>query len=257
MWLSKVRWRIYQKKLDHKQVIAEMKSSRQTLPKQVALPPSFDSFFSFPTYKSGYSGTAVYTRKSVAVPLKAEEGLSGILQPRLPFSESERISKFDSYPPHIQDDDEQQLDFKDLDSEGRAVVVDFGLFVLINVYCPNDGTGSEERETFKMDYHKLLEMRVRSLIKEGREVVLVGDLNACAAIEDHCEGRIMVEQGLAAGLQGEEGFWGKDSRRWLRDLIIQGNCTGTMVDIVRKLWPDRQGMYTCASFSSYLVVALF
>ena len=27
------------------------------------------------------------------------------------------------------------LDFKDLDSEGRAIVVVFGLFVLINVYC--------------------------------------------------------------------------------------------------------------------------
>jgi len=224
------------------------------LSKQVALPPSFDSFFSFPMRKTGYSGTAVYTRKSLAVPLKAEEGISGVLRPRPPLNEDERISKYESYP--VQDDEEQEFDLKDLDSEGRAVVVDFGLFVLINVYCPNDGTGSEERETFKMGFHKLLEMRIRSLIREGREVMLVGDLNACAAVEDHCEGRIMVEQGLAAGLQGEEGFWGKDSRRWLRDLIIQGDGTGIMVDIVRKYWPDRQGMYTCTRFVSYSIVPL-
>ena len=213
-----------------------MKSSRQILPKQVALPPSFDSFFSFPLRKTGYSGAAVYTRRSAVVPLKAEEGLSGVLQPRPPFSDSERIG---SYP------DDNELDHKDLDSEGRALVIDFGLFVLVNVYCPNDGTGSEEREIFKMNYHQLLETRVRALIASGREVIVVGDLNACAAIEDHCEGRIMVEQGLAAGLEGEDGFWGKDSRRWLRDWLRKDDGTGTMVDIVRQFWPDRQGMYTC------------
>lgn len=216
-----------------------MKSSRQILPKQVALPPSFDSFFSFPLRKTGYSGAAVYTRKSAVVPLKSEEGLSGLLQPRPPFADSERIGL---YPSRTHNN---ELDYKDLDSEGRALVIDFGLFVLINVYCPNDGTGSEEREIFKMDYHQLLETRVRALITAGREVVVVGDLNACAAIDDHCEGRIMVEQGLAAGLEGEDGFWGKDSRRWLRDWLCKDDGTGTLVDVVRRFWPDRQGMYTC------------
>ncbi|KAF9480360.1 DNase I-like protein [Pholiota conissans] len=222
----------------------EMKSSRQILPKQVALPSSFDSFFSFPTKKSGYSGIAVYTRRSAVVPLKAEEGLSGLVQPRPPFSDEERISRPSSYPAECSGDDD--VDYKDLDSEGRAVVVDLGLFVLISVYCPNDGTGTEERDKFKMDYHRMLSVRVRTLIEEGREVMVVGDLNASPSVEDHCEGRIIVERGWAEGLEGEEGFWSKEYRRWLRDWLIRDDGSGgSMVDIVRKFWPDRKGMYTC------------
>lgn len=228
-----------------------MKSSRQGLAKTVSLPPSFDSFFSFPLKKSGYSGVATYVRKDTSLTLKAEEGLTGLIQPRPPLQDSERISKLSLYPPQLVDPMDEEVDYQDLDSEGRAILVDLGLFVLVNVYCPNDGTGTEERERFKMQYHRLLEKRVRDLISEGREVILVGDLNACASVEDHCEGRLMVEKGLAEGLQGEEGFWGKESRRWMRSLILNdadGN-SGCMIDIVRKFWPERKGLYTCASFS--------
>ncbi|KAF8875958.1 Endonuclease/exonuclease/phosphatase [Gymnopilus junonius] len=230
----------------------EMKSSRPTLPKQVALPPSFDSFFSFPVRKTGYSGTAIYTRRMNAIPLKAEEGLTGLLQPvKPPLTSSEKVSKPGTYPPDRDallqhGEDEEEIDYTSLDSEGRAVVVDLGLFVLISVYCPNDGTGTPERDSFKMAYHRLLSARVAGLIEEGRQVMVVGDLNACASIEDHCEGRLMVEKGLKEGLEGEEGFWGREHRRWLRDWLIKEDGTGgCMVDIVRKFWPDRKGMYTC------------
>ncbi|EDR06754.1 uncharacterized protein LACBIDRAFT_299606 [Laccaria bicolor S238N-H82] len=227
----------------------EMKSSRPALPKQVAVPPSYDSFFSFPIRKSGYSGVATYTRHSAVIPLKAEEGLSGVLQPKPPLTAAERISDSDNYPPNAETASiEGDLDYADLDSEGRTVILDLGLFVLINVYCPNDGNGTEERDKYKMDFHRLLEMRVVGLIKEGREVMVVGDLNACAAIIDHCEGHLMVAKGLAEGLQGEEGFWGKDSRRWMRGFLVpedEGMPGGFMIDIVRKLWPERKGMYTC------------
>lgn len=226
----------------------EMKSSRSGLPKQVAVPPSYDSFFSFPIRKSGYSGVATYTRHSAVIPLKAEEGLSGVLQPKPPLTAAERISELDNYPPNAENAYvEGDLDYADLDSEGRTVILDLGLFVLINVYCPNDGNGTEERDKYKMDFHRLLETRVVGLIKEGREVMVVGDLNACAAIIDHCEGHLMVAKGLAEGLQGEEGFWGKNSRRWMRGFLVpeEEGSGGFMIDIVRKLWPERKGMYTC------------
>lgn len=226
----------------------EVKSSRSGLPRQVALPDSYYSFFSFPLSKTGYSGVVTYTRTDTVIPLKAEEGLTGVLQPRPPLSEEERISPPGSYPPELADPDAEELNYKDLDSEGRAVVVDFGLFVLINVYCPNDGNSSKEREDFKMNYHRLLEARVDGLIQEGRQVMVVGDLNACVAVEDHCEGPFMVARGLAEGLQGEEGFWGKEHRRWIRDWVVKDDGSGCMIDIVRKLWPDRKGMYTCAYF---------
>ena len=58
--------------------------------------------------------------------------------------------------------------------------------MLINVYGLNDRNSTEERDMYKMDFHRLLETQVVGLIKEGREVMVVRDLNACAAIIDHC-----------------------------------------------------------------------
>ncbi|KAJ3493100.1 hypothetical protein NLJ89_g11091 [Agrocybe chaxingu] len=56
----------------------------------------------------------------------------------------------------------------------------------------------------------------------------------------------MVARGLAEGLEGEDGFWGQEYRRWIRDWLAKEDGTGgCMVDIVRKFWPDRKGMYTC------------
>ena len=230
----------------------EVKSARQVLPKQVSIPPSYDAFFSFPVKKAGYSGVVTYTRTNVVMPWKAEEGLTGLIQPRPALASEERISRWDVYPPNLEEYVSEEAEFKDLDGEGRAVLVDLGLFVLINVYCPNDA-GSEEREKFKMDYHRLLETRVRTLIGEERQVMVVGDLNACASVEDHCEGQLMVERGLAEGLQGEEGFWGKDYRKWIRDWLVNDDGSGgCMVDIVRKFWPNRKKMYTCTFFFSAL-----
>ncbi|KAJ6552810.1 Endonuclease/exonuclease/phosphatase [Mycena capillaripes] len=226
----------------------EMKSSRQNLPKAVGVPPSYHSFFSFPLQKNGYSGVAVYTRTEAVVPCKAEEGLTGLLQPKLPLSPSERVSVREAYPDEIMAEATSDVDFRNLDSEGRALVVDFGLFVLVNAYCPNDGTETEERLKYKMDFHRMLEARVKGLIEvEKREVIVVGDLNACAAVIDHAEGNLMVTRGQAEGMEGEDGFWARDVRRWLRSWLIseeEGN-KGCLVDVVRRFWPDRKGMYTC------------
>lgn len=228
-----------------------MKTSRKQLTKDTATPPSFDAFISLPVKKTGYSGVATYTKSSVVVPLKAEEGLTGLLQPKLPLSEEERVSKPDVYPPRLLDDEaegaegEDELDFDDLDSEGRTLVLDFGLFVLINTYSPNVGD-TPARLAYKMAYHKLLSVRVKGLIeKERRQVIVVGDVNACAAVIDHCEGDLMVRKGKEEGMEGEEGFWGEAYRRWLSDWVKEDG--GTMVDVVRKFWPGRKGMYTCKS----------
>ncbi|KAJ7919465.1 DNase I-like protein [Mycena leptocephala] len=226
----------------------EMKSSRQNLPKAVGVPPSYHSFFSFPLQKHGYSGVAVYARADVVLPCKAEEGLTGLLQPKPPLSSAERVSVREAYPDETMAEAASDLDFRSLDSEGRALVVDFGLFVLVNVYCPNDGTETEERLQYKMDFHRMLEARVKGLVEiEKREVIVVGDLNACAAVIDHAEGNLMVSRGQAEGMEGEDGFWARDVRRWLRSWLISediGN-SGTLVDVVRRFWPDRKCMYTC------------
>lgn len=234
-----------------------MKSSRSGLSKAVAIPPSYSAFFSFPVRKSGYSGVATYTRTKTVTPIKAEEGLCRTIQFKPPYSAEEWVSSPEAYPQQIieYDDVTDPLDYKDLDSEGRSLVLDFGLFVLINVYCPNDGNGTEERDKYKANFHQILEARVKGLVeREGRQVIVVGDLNACAAVMDHCEGHLMVAQGNVD--LNEHGFWGKDARRCLRDWLVDDNGSGgCMIDIVRRSWPDRKGMYTCMSifFLSILI----
>ncbi|KAH9990580.1 Endonuclease/exonuclease/phosphatase [Russula vinacea] len=213
----------------------EIKSSRAAIGRDIALPDSFHSFFSFPATKGGYSGVAVYTDTRTATPLKAEEGLSGGLQPKPPLSPEERIST--SYPvAHeldlVPDADEQTPnDLLALDLEGRALVLDFGLFVLINLYCPNEG--SDARFPYKMNYHLMLQERVRGLIAAGREVVVVGDLNVCAAPIDHCDGHLPSNAST---------FWDYPARVWMRDWLAPN---GPLIDVLRRFWPDRKGMFTC------------
>ncbi|KAF9220017.1 DNase I-like protein [Gyrodon lividus] len=213
----------------------EMKTSRSGIDRNVAIPDLFNGFFSFPTNKGGYSGVAVYTDTRTVAPLKAEEGLSGALQPKPPFTLDERISR--SYP-HAHEmeliPDEQHntpSDLISLDMEGRALVLDFSLFVLINVYCPNET--SDARLPFKMNYHFMLQERVNKLINEGREVIVVGDINICATPLDHCDGHLTSNAAT---------FHDHPARAWFHNWFTPKGC---MTDVVRSFWPGRKGMYTC------------
>ncbi|KAG8817226.1 Class II abasic (AP) endonuclease, partial [Serendipita sp. 399] len=120
----------------------------------------------------------------------------------------------------------------ELDKEGRALVLDFGLFVLINVYCVADS--ADVRYHFKMNFYYMLQERVRILISEGREVIVLGDLNSCPAPIDHCEGY---------SPKYKDTFYSESPHRvWIRDWISE---SGPLVDIVRERWPNREGMFTC------------
>lgn len=219
------------------QAILEMKSSRSSLDKDTAIPSPYNSFFSFPVNKGGYSGVAVYADSRTAVPLKAEEGLSGKLQPKPALSPEERIST--SYPQahqmELMADEEGNTpsDLVALDTEGRALVLDFGLFVLINLYCPNET--SDTRLPFKMNYHFMLQERVRKLREEGREVIVLGDINVCAAPIDHCDGHL---SSIASS------FFDHPARVWFRRWLSP-DFDGCMIDVLRRFWPDRTSMYTC------------
>lgn len=216
-----------------------MKSSRQALEKHAAVPTGYDAFFSFPLTKGGYSGVGVYCKRSSAIPLKVEEGLSGRLQSGLkpPLSVDERVSPDYPQPDDIdlmQDEEGHvPLDLIELDKEGRALVLDFGLFVLINLYCPNET--SDARLPYKVNFHRLLSERVRRLIEvEGREVIVTGDINVCAAPIDHCDGELASKQG--------EDFYAHPARKWFFEWLAP---RGPMSDVVRNCWPERKGMFTC------------
>jgi AP endonuclease 2 len=213
-----------------------MKISRASLDYGLAVPGIFDSFFSFPVNKGGYSGVAVYTNSRTAVPLKAEEGITGKLQPKPPLSTEERISPTYPYAHELDlmpdEEGATPSDLAELDTEGRALVLDFGLFVLFNLYCPNET--SDARLPYKMNFHHTLHERVRRLIEQGRQVIVLGDINICSTPLDYCEGHLE---------RAQVGFYDHPARQWMRDWLDPEK--GSMIDVVRKFWPDRKGMFTC------------
>ena len=62
------------------------------------------------------------------------------------------------------------------DVEGRSIRVDYGNLSLFNLYVPN-GQRDQERLDYKLDFYKKLLEVCDQLHKDGRQVILYGDMN--------------------------------------------------------------------------------
>ena len=63
-----------------------------------------------------------------------------------------------------------------LTNEGRVLYADYGQFVLLNVYFPN-GRSSAERLKYKMDFYDAFLEFTDKIVREGKNVVICGDVN--------------------------------------------------------------------------------
>lgn len=135
-----------------------------------------------------------------------------------------------------------------LDSEGRCVILEFPAFVLLGVYSP--ANRDESRVEFRMEFLQALDARVRNLISEGKQVVLVGDLNVSRSESDSTN---VVETLRKEGLSIEE-WMNVPSRRLFNHLIYGGTVQGdrdegreqpVLWDLCREFHPTREGMNTC------------
>lgn len=106
------------------------------------------------------------------------------------------------------------------------------LALQFNLYCPNET--DEGRREYKMAYYLTLAERVENLLANGREVIIVGDLNIAHLPIDHCEG---VNQRTR-----QEHLDIHPARQWL-DQFLAPN--GAFHDVTRKFHPTRKFMYTC------------
>jgi len=68
------------------------------------------------------------------------------------------------------------LDIDGFDDDGRAIVADYGRFILFNVYFPN-GKASKERLQYKLKFYDLFLELIDGLKAEGRKIVICGDVN--------------------------------------------------------------------------------
>ncbi|TVY87736.1 DNA-(apurinic or apyrimidinic site) lyase [Lachnellula willkommii] len=247
-------------------VMQETKIQRKDLTDDMVLVPGWDVFFSLPKHKKGtrqqktneppsdnylgYSGVAIYTRNAVCAPIRAEEGITGILTPpnsTTSFRDLPKDQQIGGYPTGSQLS-EASVDPATLDSEGRCVILEFPAFVLIGTYCP--ANSSDARDDFRIGFLNALDARVRNLVAAGKRVFLTGDINISRNEQDTAK---LEEQLKKQGITVED-YFSSPARRMFNQLLVGGKVIGekdegreepVMWDICRSFHPTRKAMYTC------------
>ncbi|KFY58974.1 hypothetical protein V496_05874 [Pseudogymnoascus sp. VKM F-4515 (FW-2607)] len=231
-------------------IMQETKIQRKDLQDDMVLVPGWDAYFSLPKHKKGYSGVAIYTRSSVCSPIRAEEGITGILCPAgssqsfFDLPDDERIGGY----PTISQYGDCTLDAATLDSEGRCLILEFPAFVLIGTYCP--ANRDETRDHFRLGFLNVLDARIRNLVDAGKRVILAGDLNV---IREEIDTANAQERMRKEGVTAEE-FFSTPARRLFNHLVEHGKVYGerdecrpgpVLTDICRNFHKQRRGMFTC------------
>jgi exodeoxyribonuclease-3 len=118
--------------------LQETKAHPEQLVDELINVNGYKSFFSS-AEKKGYSGVMIYTKNK---PLNVQHGIG--------------IKKFDS--------------------EGRFIITEFKEFILFNIYFPN-GKARKERLEYKMDFYDAFLKHCKKLLKQGKKIVICGDVN--------------------------------------------------------------------------------
>ncbi len=146
---------------------------------------TFRSHWSYSLVKKGYSGVAAYSQP---VPRQVRDGFG--------------IERFDS--------------------EGRVLELDYGDFVLFNVYFPN-GQSDEDRLQYKLDFYEDFFTYTDDLKRQGRSLIITGDFNTA-----HNE----IDLKNPQSNKDRSGFL-RIERDVLDDIVARG-----YVDTFRHFYPD-------------------
>ncbi|CAG8441097.1 3475_t:CDS:2 [Cetraspora pellucida] len=198
----------------------EVKLTLDRLDSSIAIIPGYDAYFSFAKGKPAYSGVVTYVKTNLITPVAAEEGITGIInQPpadmKSPFDNNQSLSDT-RICSEISDLTTNEL--LDLDSEGRCVILDFKMFILFNLYCPHES--SVERLPFKMNFYKILQARVEALLRAGRQVIILGDMNVTHKEIDHCDPQRSVRE------YELESFDDHPARKWFDGFVTPNGPMG-------------------------------
>jgi len=169
--------------------LQETKASPEQLPAELKEIAGYRAYFAAAERK-GYSGVASYTNVE---PVEVENGFGP----------------------------------KRFDREGRTQVLDFGDFLLFNVYFPN-GKASAERLRYKMAFYDAFLKHVDKLRARGESIVICGDVNTAHKEIDLARAR---ENEKTSGFLPEE-------RAWLDKFVARG-----FVDAFR-MFNREPGQYT-------------
>lgn len=161
------------------------------------------AFYHFSANHIGMYGVATFCRKSTSTPISAWLGFPG-------------------------------EDYLASDQEGRVLVTDHGDFVLANVYFPT-GTGYSQL-TYKVWFQHVVQEMLETLLRDGKDVLIAGDLNFAHTENDHYN---------PTGSNTDTGvkeFARHRGRMWLTALV--NPALDLCFDIYRLFHPDESGCYT-------------
>ncbi|PYH44970.1 DNA-(apurinic or apyrimidinic site) lyase APN2 [Aspergillus saccharolyticus JOP 1030-1] len=231
-------------------VFQETKIQRKDLRDDMVMVPGWDCYFSLPKVKKGYSGVVIYTRNATCAPIRAEEGLTGMLCPpnsSVSFRDLPDDQQIGGYPT-LEQLSSLEVDPAVLDSEGRCVILEFPAFVLLGIYSP--ANRDESRDSFRHDFIELMDARVRNLAAMGKQVFVTGDLNISRREIDAAHAAEAIRKGTLT----EDEWVSVHARRVFNQWFPDGKVIGerdegreepVLHDICRSFHPDRKGMYTC------------
>jgi AP endonuclease-2 len=229
-------------------VMQELKIQRKDLRDDMVMLDGWDCYFSLPKHKKGYSGVGIYTRNATCAPIRAEEGLLGVLPSPsgTSYRELPESQSIGGYPSEFQVT-ELGVDPAMLDAEGRCLILEFPAFVLLGVYSPANSNGL--RDDFRYGFVCALDCRIRNLTRLGKRVVLVGDLNVSRQeIDTASSADDMRKNGIT-----HEDYISTPNRRIFNQLLVGGEVVGerdegreegVLWDTTRGFHPNRAGMYT-------------
>ncbi|KAM0718072.1 hypothetical protein Q7P37_006404 [Cladosporium fusiforme] len=229
-------------------VMQELKIQRKDLRDDMVILDGWDCYFSLPKHKKGYSGVGIYTRNATCAPIRAEEGLLGVLPSPsgTPYRDLPGDQSIGGYPSDFEIA-ELGVDAALLDAEGRCLMLEFPAFVLLGVYSPANSNGL--RDDFRYGFVCALDCRIRKLTRSGKRVVLVGDLNVSRhEIDTASSADDMRKNGIT-----HEDYISTPNRRVFNQLLLGGEVVGerdegreqgVLWDTTRGFHPDRAGMYT-------------
>lgn len=167
--------------------VQETKLQEDQLPEEAVDHKNYKSHWSFSTIKKGYSGVGIWTRVE---PRSVGYGIG----------------------------------IKEYDQEGRIVELDFGDFILFNIYFPN-GQMSDERLAYKLDFYTDFFSYANRLKRAGRSLVIAGDYNTA-----HNE----IDLKNPKANEKRSGFL-RIERDWLDKITASG-----YVDTFRHFYPETE-----------------
>ncbi|HYE59622.1 MAG TPA: exodeoxyribonuclease III, partial [Candidatus Kapabacteria bacterium] len=115
-----------------------------------------------------------------------------------------------------------------LSKEGRVQCLDYGAFLLFNIYFPNGGA-SDIRLKYKLHFYKEFLDHLAPLIQAGKQIIVCGDVNTAHHEIDLARPKANIDH---------SGFMPIE-REWLDRFEALG-----LVDTFRLLYPHKEAAYT-------------